>query len=56
MTKETSEPEPPVEESPVEESPIPVDGEGVKPSEGSNGNPTSSSVGGSPQGGTPTTV
>ena len=56
VTKETSEPEPPVEESPVEESPIPVDGEGVKPSEGSNGNPTSSPVGGSPQGGTPTTV
>lgn len=56
VTKETSEPEPPVEESPVEESPIPVDGEGVKPSEGSNGNPTSSPVGGSPQSGTPTTV
>lgn len=56
VTKETSEPEPTVEESPVEESPIFVDGEGVKPSEGSNGNPTSSSVGGSPQGGTPTTV
>lgn len=56
VTKETSEPEPTVEESPVEESPILVDGEGVKPSEGSNGNPTSSPVGGSPQGGTPTTV
>lgn len=56
VTKETSEPEPPVEESPVEESPIPVDGEGVKPSEGSNGNPTSSPVGGSPQSGTPTMV
>ena len=56
VTKETSEPEPPVEESPEEESPILVDGEGVKPSEGSNGNPTSSPVGGSPQGGTPTTV
>ena len=56
VTKETSEPEPTVEESPEEESPILVDGEGVKPSEGSNGNPTSSPVGGSPQGGTPTTV
>lgn len=56
VTKETSEPEPTVEESPEEESPILVDGEGVKPSEGSNGNPTSSPVGGSPQGGTPTMV
>ena len=56
VTKETSESEPPVEESPEEESPIPVNGEGTKPSEGSNGNPTSSPVGGSPQGGTPTTV
>lgn len=53
VTKETSEPEP---ETTSEGTPTPVDVGGTKPSEGGSGNPTSSPVGGSPQGGTPTTV